>query len=82
MFKKASSAYHKSFFFFLKSRPNINLYIEYSQTLIWVFEDSKFTYKTTKFYAEWPVRNFEQKRDLQYLEKICYVKSGFKFFMR
>ena len=77
MFKKASSAYHKSFFFpektadFLsfKKRPNINLHVEYLRTLTWVFEDSKFAYKTTKFYGKWPVRNFGQKRDLQYLEK-------------
>ena len=25
-----------------------------------------------------PLRNFGQKRQLQYLEKICYVKSGFQ----
>ena len=26
-------------------------YVEYSSTLIWFFEDFKFAYKTTKFYA-------------------------------
>ena len=36
-------------FLSFKKRPNINLYIEYSRTLIWVFEDSKFAYKTTNF---------------------------------
>ena len=60
-------------FLSFKKRPNINLYIEYSRTLIWVFEDSKFAYKTTKFYAKWPVRNFGQKHDLQYLEKYAML---------
>ena len=32
------------------------------------FEDFKFAYKTTKFYAKGLVRNFGQKHKLQYLE--------------
>ena len=28
------------------------LYVEYSRTLILFFEDFKFAYKTTKFYAK------------------------------
>ena len=41
------------------------------------FEDSKFASKTTKFYAKWPIRNFWQKREFQYLEKSCYLKLRF-----
>ena len=37
------------------------------------FEDFKFAYKTTKFYAKWLVRNCGQKHEL-----ICCVKSGFQ----
>ena len=44
-----------------KKRPNINLYLEYSWTYCQFFKDSKFAYKTTKFYTKWPVRNFGQK---------------------
>ena len=40
---------------------------------MWFFEDFKFAYKTTKFYAKWLVRNFGQKHELQYLKK-----SGFQ----
>ena len=36
--RKASQAHHKFFF-----------YVEYSRTLKWFFEDSKFAYKTTNF---------------------------------
>ena len=45
-----------------------------------IFEDSKFAYKTTKFYAKWLVRNFGQKHELQYLDKYAtlYVKSRFQ----
>ena len=49
----------------------MSLYIEYSQTFIWFFEDFKFAYKTTKFYANWLVCNFRQKHELQYLEKFA-----------
>ena len=38
---------------------------------MWFFEDFKFAYKTTKFYAKWLVRNFRQKHELQYLEKLA-----------
>ena len=48
--RKASLVHHKYFCF--KKRPNISLCIEYSQTLIWFFEDFKFAYKFTKFYAK------------------------------
>ena len=51
MIWKASLVRHK--FFSFKNRPNISQYVEYSRTLIWVFEDFKFAYKTTKFYAKW-----------------------------
>ena len=33
-----------------------------------ILEGCKFAYKTIKFYAEWPVRNFGQKTiEFQYL---------------
>ena len=69
--RKASLAHHNVFSF--KKRPNISLYVENSRNLIWFFEDFKFAYKTTKFYAKWLVRNFRQKHEL-----ICCVKSGFQ----
>ena len=56
---------------FLKGDQNISLYNEYSSTLIWFFEEFKFAYKTTKFYAKWLVRNFGQKHELQYLKKFA-----------
>ena len=72
---------HHTFFFSFKQRPNISLYVEYSRTLSWVFEDFKSAYKATKFYAKWLVRitvlttktctNFTS-------QKICCVKSGFE----
>ena len=35
-------------FFSVKKRPNISLYVEYSRTLTWFFEDfKKFAYNTT-----------------------------------
>ena len=67
--RKASLAHHNYFSF--KKRPNISLYVGYSRTLIWFFDDFKFAYKTTKFYAKWLVRNFGQKHELQYLEKFA-----------
>ena len=39
-------------FLSFEKRPNIDLYVEYSRTLIWFSEDSKFAYKITKFYAK------------------------------
>ena len=36
-----------------------------------IFEDSKFEYKTTKFYAKWHVPNFGEKHKLQHLEKFA-----------
>ena len=65
-----------------KKWPNISLYVEHSQTLIWFFEDFKFAYKTTKFCAKWLVRNFGQKHELQYLEKFAAWSWRLKFFMR
>ena len=38
---------------------------------MWFFENFKFAYKTTKFYAKWLVRNFGQTHELQYLEKFA-----------
>ena len=55
----------------LKKRPNISLYIEYLQTLIWFVEDFKFVYEFTKFYAKWLVCNFGQKYVLQNLKKFA-----------
>ena len=49
--QKASLVHHK--FFCFKKRPNISLCVEYSQTLIWFFEDFKFAYKFTEFYTKW-----------------------------
>ena len=49
-------------FFSSKKKQNINLYVNYSRTLLWFFENSKLTYKTAKF-----LRNFRQKHELQYL---------------
>ena len=61
-------------FFSFKKRPNISLYVEYSRTLLWFFEDFKSAYKATKFYARWLVRitvlrtktctNFTSQRNL------------------
>ena len=66
-------------FFSFKKRPNISLYVEYSRTLLWFFEDFKSAYKATKFYAKWLVRitvlrtktctNFTS-------QKICCLQSG------
>ena len=39
-------------FFSFKKRPSTSLYVEYSQTLTSFFEDFKFAYKSTKFYAK------------------------------
>ena len=39
-------------FLSFEKRPNINLYVEYSRTLIWFSEDSKFAYEITKSYAK------------------------------
>ena len=39
-------------FLSFEKRPNINLYVEYSRTLIWFSEDSKFAYKITKSYPK------------------------------
>ena len=39
-------------FFSFKKRPNTSLYVEYSRTLTPFFEDFKFAYKSTKFYAK------------------------------
>ena len=58
-------------FFSFKKRPNTSLYVEYSRTLTPFFEDFKFAYKSTKFYAKWPVRNLGQKHELQYLKKFA-----------
>ena len=63
-------------FFNFKKRPNISLYAEYSRILIWFFEDFKFAYKTTKFYAKWLERNFGQKHEIQ-----CLETSDLKLFM-
>ena len=46
---KASLAHHKINFVSFKKKPNISLYVEYSQTFVWFFEDFKFAYKTTNF---------------------------------
>ena len=70
--RKASFVHHKSFsswkvdFLNFKKRPNINLYV---WTLFWFFEDSKLAYKTTKFKAKLPGRDFGQKHELQFFEK-------------
>ena len=45
---------------------------------MWFFDEFKFAYKTTKFYAKWLVRNFGQKHELQYLEKIVMYKWLFQ----
>ena len=68
---KASSVHHK--FFSFKKRPNINLYVEYSRTLIRFFQNSKFAYKTTKFYSKWTVLNFGQKSTPFNILKLCKV---------
>ena len=39
-----------------------------------ILEDSELADKTTRFYAKWPVRNFGQKHELQFLEKYA-IKS-------
>ena len=49
---------------------------------MWFFEDFKFAHKSTKFYAKWRVRNFEQKLKLQYLENFAALSRDFKFFMQ
>ena len=73
--RKASLVHHKSFFSWkadflnFKKRPNINLYVEYWRTLFLFFEDSKLPYKTTKFKAKSPGRDFGKKHELQLLEK-------------
>ena len=53
-------------FLSFEKRPNIDLYVEYSRTLIWFSEDSKFAYKITT------------KTRTSISQKICYVKSGFQ----
>ena len=53
------------------------LYVEYSRTLILFFEDFKFAYKTTKFYAKWLVRNFGQKS-----QKLCTLAHYFQIKAR
>ena len=65
--RNSSTAHHNFLFSFL----NLSLYDEYSRTLIWFFKDSKFAYKTTKFYPKWYVLNFGQNHELQYLEKLA-----------
>ena len=65
--RNSSTAHHNFLFSFL----NLSLYDEYSRTLIWFFKDSKFPYKTTKFYPKWYVLNFGQNHELQYLEKLA-----------
>ena len=69
-----SSSTHLNFFSF-KRRPNLSLYDEYSRTLIWFFKDSKFAYKTTKFYPKWYVL-IRTKPQTSISRKTCYVKSG------
>ena len=69
--RNSSSAHHNFYLFSFKKRPNLSLYDEYSRTLIWFFKDSKFAYKTTKFYPKWYVLNFGQNHELQYLEEIA-----------
>ena len=41
-----------------------------------------FAWKTTNFYAKWPVRNFGQKHELQYLEKYAMLSRDFKLFIQ
>ena len=53
-------------FLSFEKRPNINLYVEYSRTLIWFSEDSKFAYK------------IPTKTRTSISQKICHVKSGFQ----
>ena len=65
-----------------KRKPNISLYVEYSRTLIRCFEYFKFTHKFTKFHAKLLVHNFGQKTRTLISRNICYVKSGFQFFMK
>ena len=74
--RKAILAHHKVFSF--KKRPNISLYVEYSRTLIDFSRILSLLIRPLNFYAKWLVRNFGQKHELQYLYKICCVKSGFQ----
>ena len=67
--QKASLAHHN--FFLALKRDRI-------QVCMLNVHGLKFAYKTTKFYAKWLVRNFGQKHELQYLDKICCVKSRFQ----
>ena len=74
--RKAILAHYKVFSF--KKRPNISLYVEYSRTLIDFSRILSLLIRPLNFYAKWLVRNFGQKHELQYLYKICCVKSGFQ----
>ena len=49
---------------------------------MWFFEDSKFAYKTTKFYTKWHEHNFRQKHEHWYLEKFAMQIWDFEFFMQ
>ena len=71
----------KVHFLSFKKRPYTNRYVEYSRTYDF-FEDRKFAYKTTEFYTKWPVRNFGQKHEFQYLEKYAMKSWDFKFFIQ
>ena len=47
-----------------------------------ILEDSELAYKTTRFYAKWPVRNFGQKHELQFLDRYAVKSRDFKFFIQ
>ena len=74
--QKASLVHHK--FFCFKKRPNISLCVEYSQTLIWFFEDFKFAYKFTEFTQNDLTVQLWTKIRTSKSRKICCVKLGFQ----
>ena len=47
-----------------------------------ILEDSELAYKTTRFYAKWPVRNFGQKHQRQFLDRYAVKSRDFKFFIQ
>ena len=64
---------HRLFIPLRKSNNAVKLIVSLKQSSSEGFttngEDSKFAFKTTKFCPKCPLRNFEQKHELQYLEK-------------
>ena len=61
----------KEDFLSFKKRPNINLYVECSRILSSLIRPLNFTQNDL-------CATSDKNTKLQYLEKICYVKSGFE----